>query len=186
MKLQEIQRLYEGYIGIIGYILGLYYIGIREKKMEATIVYRGSIGITEKKTQTTIVYRGYIGVMERKWKHLGKGHRKFSGLFRPLRNSESGEVLCWRMVPLYKTSAWYRMVTHCTLIVLFLGLMLTTIWILYSWPYKPGPRPHKTCSLLRNNFILYYSITLRDNKKDLIMGLKRLQKLKPPDWKVDR
>ena len=73
--------------------------------MEATIVYRGSIGIMEKKMQTTIVYRGYIGAMERKWKHLGKGHRKVSGLFRPLRNSESGEVLCWRMVPFYKTSA---------------------------------------------------------------------------------
>ena len=55
-------------------ILGLYrgYIGIMEKKMETTTIYRdfigviqslyrGYIGIMEKKMETTTMYRGYIG-----------------------------------------------------------------------------------------------------------------------------
>ena len=66
-----------GYIGSIGYILGLYrdrkengncynyfnglYRGIMEKKMDTAITTRmGYIGIMEKKMQTTILCRGCI------------------------------------------------------------------------------------------------------------------------------
>ena len=46
--------------------------GIMEKKMETTFIYRfyrGCMGIMEKKMETTIryrLYRGYIGMMEKK------------------------------------------------------------------------------------------------------------------------
>ena len=43
-----------------------YYMGIMEKKVETTIVYRDYIGIMEKAMETTIVYRDYIGIMENK------------------------------------------------------------------------------------------------------------------------
>ena len=63
--------------GYIGFLYGLIqrmlwgclwdYIGIMEKKMETTIVYRGYIRIMEKKMETIIqglhlgLFRGYIG-----------------------------------------------------------------------------------------------------------------------------
>ena len=41
-------------------------IGIMEKTMETTTVYRDYIGIMEKKMETTTVYRDYIGILEKK------------------------------------------------------------------------------------------------------------------------
>ena len=63
-------------------MLGFYwgYIGIMEKKMEATVVYWGYLGIMEKKMEAAVIYWRYIGIMENKMETVGTRHTRYSGV----------------------------------------------------------------------------------------------------------